>query len=591
MAKGGLFRLIDGYESRSITGKSFASFSYSGEVTRRRQRIKKMRFFGFIDGVARGISATSCQVYGSAALTYGVLTVLVHFLKDYFTPDVSLPLASLIVGIAFSILAIPLLLADKPIADLLRDVSVIDYILYEFFCIRRTYTDGGERTIPFAPAIIFSALLALLGYFIPAWVIAAAVGAFLFLYGAILSPEFAFFSSLLVLPYLNFLPEAELIFSAMVLISGASFFRKSTSGKRVIFLEQYDLLLGMMLLFVIASGIFMKGIESFTSALLMLVMSVGYFLASNIVTNRRLADCTLKAMVFSSILPVLVAIGQFAYFAMSEGLLETLKRGVSSTFASPDVFSVFLVVAVICTAALASQNHKSHKFFYVLMLVMQLASLVMTGEVIAVLAIILSAVAYRLVKRNATAVLLLPILFLIPYSVLFIPESVRDVILDYADIEALWRTAATALKENPILGIGIGDGSFATEMAERGIFWVSDAHNLFLGFGVTAGVCAFGILVLMILVRLRHRLVYRAYVKHSQVGRIAPMMSVAVFALLCLGATEYIWADFSMFYLFWCVFGIGSATLRVAKKEHDDRVLYFEDTRRTYSSALNVHVR
>ena len=45
MAKGGFFRLLDGYENRSITGKSFFALSYSGAVTEEKQRIKKMRFF------------------------------------------------------------------------------------------------------------------------------------------------------------------------------------------------------------------------------------------------------------------------------------------------------------------------------------------------------------------------------------------------------------------------------------------------------------------------------------------------------------------------------------------------------------------
>jgi hypothetical protein len=82
------------------------------------------------------------------------------------------------------------------------------------------------------------------------------------------------------------------------------------------------------------------------------------------------------------------------------------------------------------------------------------------------------------------------------------------------------------------------------------------------------------LLILLLIVRLRHGAVYSSYVKRSQVRRIAPMMSVCIFSLLCLGATDYIWSDFSTYYLFWCVFGIGSATLRIAKQESDDRELY-----------------
>ena len=44
--------------------------------------------------------------------------------------------------------------------------------------------------------------------------------------------------------------------------------------------------------------------------------------------------------------------------------------------------------------------------------------------------------------------------------------------------------------------------------------------------------------------------------------------------MLTLGATVYIWQDLSLYYLFWCVFGVGSATLRIAKQEYDDRAIY-----------------
>ena len=40
--------------------------------------------------------------------------------------------------------------------------------------------------------------------------------------------------------------------------------------------------------------------------------------------------------------------------------------------------------------------------------------------------------------------------------------------------------------------------------------------------------------------------------------------------LIVYGAFNYIWKDMVMYYLFWCVFCIGSAALRISKREHDD---------------------
>jgi hypothetical protein len=73
---------------------------------------------------------------------------------------------------------------------------------------------------------------------------------------------------------------------------------------------------------------------------------------------------------------------------------------------------------------------------------------------------------------------------------------------------------------------------------------------------------------------MRHRVTYHKYLKKSDIRIISSSASCAVFVLITIGATVYIWQDLSLFYLFWCVFGIGSATLRIAKQESDDRELY-----------------
>jgi len=598
MAKGGFFRLLDGYENRSITGKSFFALSYSGAVTEEKQRIKKMRFFNFLDKMSKGIAATSSQVYGAAALTYGIITVLVHILKDYFLNAGFNSLSALIVGIVFSVLSIPFLLVDKPISGFFQDYSLTDFIFYEFFCIKRIYTQGDERKIPLWVAISLSAVLGLLGYFVPAWLIAAAFTACVFVFVSARSPEFAFFSSQLMLPYLNFLPGSQIIFSAVVAIAALSFLRKAFSGKRAIFFEQYDLIIALIIVLVMASGIFVGGMQSLTNALVMAVMMLGYFLASNIVTNRRLADCALNATVVSSLPAALIAFGQAIYHAAEGNFREAFFAGISSTFKHTDVFAVFLVISIVFGAALAKQSHGLMKSFYVFTIVIDFLALLLTGEAFAVLAIILAVLLYQALNAGAFARLAIPVLFLLPYAVFFIPSEIKSALfhflpttLELSELRELWEAILHTVREHPLLGIGVGEECFSGEMAEQGIYGVGEAHNIFLGFIVSVGIPAALLLILLVAVRLRHRAVYGVYVERSQVRRIAPMMSVCIFALLCLGATDYIWSDFSMYYLFWCVFGLGSATLRVAKKEHDDKVLYYEDTRRTYSSALDVHIK
>jgi hypothetical protein len=53
---------------------------------------------------------------------------------------------------------------------------------------------------------------------------------------------------------------------------------------------------------------------------------------------------------------------------------------------------------------------------------------------------------------------------------------------------------------------------------------------------------------------------------------------------------NYIWSEPSAYYFFWCLFGIGSATLRVAKKDYDDKVVYYEESSAFDSSVIDIEI-
>jgi hypothetical protein len=61
-----------------------------------------------------------------------------------------------------------------------------------------------------------------------------------------------------------------------------------------------------------------------------------------------------------------------------------------------------------------------------------------------------------------------------------------------------------------------------------------------------------------------------------------------VCALLFYGFYDYIFADFTMFYLFFVLFAVESAMLRVSRRARDERILYYEDSRSNDSSSIDV---
>lgn len=607
MSRSTLINFVDGYEAPdkhggalSHTGKRFFVRSFSGAVTQRMKRYTSMKIVKLASAFSELIAYTSTKSYGASLLSFGLATLLISFLRDYLGVIDAYYTLSLIIGAVFAIVAVPLLLTDKPLSLLFQDNEITDYILFEFFAIKRMHKSSVGRSIPVGVSILVGVALAALGLLVPIFWVAIGIGLFAYSYVAMVSPEFSFFATFMLLPYVAYIPSpyGEAGFSFIVVLTAVSFLRKVLYGKRVVNVEQYDVLIGALLLTVMISGIFIKGVESFVGALLMLAMSLGYMLASNLLTNRRLTDCALNAIVISSLPAAIISIVRLLMAVSRANVKEALRNGISSGFESCGIAAVFFLVAIIFSVGLARQSHGAARGLYVSLATLDVFALLLTGEYFAIFAILIGLFAYLAVKAGGFYVLAVALLLLLPYSVLLLPDGVVGAIFDAIpslssekDLLSVWQSSLDLLYDNLWFGIGIGENSFAAEMEGYGIVGADSAGNLLLELALEAGILAAVIFVLILLVRIRHRLTYRPYIKSSQVGGIASLSSVCVFALLAYGAFNYIWSDMIGFYIFWSVFGIGSATMRVAKRDNDEKLMYYVDTRKSTSSAINVEIK
>jgi O-antigen ligase len=118
----------------------------------------------------------------------------------------------------------------------------------------------------------------------------------------------------------------------------------------------------------------------------------------------------------------------------------------------------------------------------------------------------------------------------------------------------------------------------------------TSASNVFISIGLELGIFALAAFVFMLIVRVRHRTIYHGYIKHSEISMISPIIAVATIGIIVFGTTSNVLGDAVSYYLFWCVFGAGSATLRVAKREYDERVMYFEDAIDRELSVVDVKI-
>ncbi len=601
MRKYTLYELLDGYyRPESGEGKKFVSKRLTGSFSGK-QHARSARLIHSATSRLKTLFAfTSARFYGLYLLSFGLVTLFVHFIKDYVGLYESVPLGVPITGAVAAILGVLLVVSDKPLCIFLQEFSLTDYVFFEFFCIKRTNRLDGTRGIPSWIGIIFGTLTASLAALLPFFSVVISVLAAVYVFVSFVSPEFSLFSTFLVLPYLSMLDNHELILSAFVGVNILSFIRKVVLGKRVYTFEQYDAFLAIFLLFVLISGIFVKGIESFTNSLVMTVLAMGYVLSGSIIANRRLADCLINAMIISSLPVSLVAAVQFIIDVASAPVSQFL--GVSATFDSPSVLAVFLLLSFIFSLyfTIAGQR-RAVKVAYALISVLTLFALVLTLSVWAIVIAVLVLFGYALTARRHVFGVYAVLLAVFPTLLIFLPEGALAELAKLPFLSAFsldsvltgWHYARQMFFQNPLTGIGIGESCFTVELGSLGFTGepFSNGGSFFLEVALEAGIFALLALVLIFLTRVRHSVTYIPYTKTSQVSTLSKFTSLAAAALIALGVFNYLWADMSMYFLFWCIFGVGSATLRISKGEHDDRVAYYSDGRSADSSALDIEIR
>lgn len=592
MSKPSIWEIIfDKDEIKAAKNKEFTSHELSGAMDQRMKKALSSRFFRFTKAASYLISHISTKVYGTALLSYGLLDSIMFFVG---LGDRSI--ANPIIGLICALISIPLLLSDKPLPIFLQDFRPTDYVLFDFFCMKRHTVRECDRRFPIWLAVVVGCAVALLSFLLPLWMITLIIGIIILIFIGMESPEFIYLLSLFSLPFLRYLPSYDFILTAALVLAAISFTIKVLHGKRVLYIEQYEVCLGAMLLLILVSGIFVKGIESFSGSVRMIVLAFGYLLASNIITNRRLAELSANAIVISGACASCVSVIQFV-IAMANINGEITNESLSIILSRGDGVAVFLMAAIVFAIGFAVQHNHRRRVLYAITAFVCVIGLVLSGEVFALTSLLLGLVAYAIMKSNKNSWIFIPILLIVSVLFLLLPYGVLDVMFNFSpsivsadELFDLWDGSIKMFARNMLVGIGIGKESFAVEMEKLGIFGYNDSSNLFIELGLEAGMFALISFLLMLVTRLRHRALHYTYVKNSQIGGMANLSEVCLFSLLAFGMVNYIWSEPSAYYLFWCIFGIGSAALRFAKNDYRDRVVYYEESSAYDSSVIDIEI-
>lgn len=585
--------------------KHFSDKIISGIGAKYSKKIIDTPFSKFISRLRHSIAHASVKSYGVILLAFGLMTLLMNFAEYYFKSLPTSPTAELITGAVITVIALPLLFFDAPLSDSLQKWKPTSIIFFDVLCLRRTRVsaDTGREYSSIIP-IIIGVLFASLGFIISLPIVIIAVFSLVFLTLSVSSPEFALMITLLILPVIPILPHSTLIITLLVVVTALSFVGKVVLGKRLFHFEQYDAVLLLFMLFTLISGVFNKGLDSFEKSLVLIVVALAYTLVSNIIVNRRLAENAVKVIIFSSVPTAIYGI--ILYFispAHPEWFDPTFADMVTSrayaTFGNPNIYAVFLTVTTIFSLAFTlDRAHKVYAPLYIIAVILNLTALILTWSRGAWIAVALSVLAFAIIRsRRAPKLLLIPAV-LLPLVILLIPPEIITRVLSIFNLEdtsvssrfSIWRSSLRMFASNIFIGVGVGEGAFTEEFLKYAEDSVTapHSHNLFLEIGCEVGIFALLLFVFLLLIRVRHRASYAKYVRSSSVDNLCTTSGAAFFALLVFGMTDYIWYSSSMYFLFWVVFGIGSATLRISKKEYDDSEIYESPEKDETAASINI---
>ena len=589
-------------------GKTFSDRLLSGVGSSFAKKILKNPVMSFFRKLNLVLSDMTLRAYSSMLLAFGIMTLVLGVLGYIFTEEAPIPYSELLTGGICVLTSVPGLFIDSTLADTVASSKMLSAFFFEVLCLKRARsTEVAERTPPVYLCIFIGILVALSSLFLPPFAVLIARALALYLGLALSSPEFSFMITLLLIPIAPIMAHSSIILACLVLVSTVSFLFKVALGKRILHFEQYDFLLILAACFILISGVFNKGLSSFENAIMLIILMAGYTLAGNLIVNKRLADNAVNIIIFSSIPVGVYGIVYYFLLPINPGWLDPSFLGVIggravATFGNPNVYSVFLIVAIIFSITYAlDKSRGAVRLFYTFAAGLNIISLWLTYTRGAWCAIILSILAYFVLHFKKTPKLLLIPLALSPLSLFILPEAFTKRLLSVFNMSdssiatrlSIWRSSLEMLKSNLFTGVGVGRDSFTEEFkqfAEEGLKGVEHSHNLFLELACQCGIFLALTFTFLLLVRLRHVASYKPYIKGSSLTSPITMTGLSLFSLICFGCTDYIWYDSSMFLLFWVVFGIGSATLRIAKREYEEKLNYRGSESSAYSAVADISV-
>ncbi|MEE0970706.1 MAG: O-antigen ligase family protein [Clostridia bacterium] len=537
------------------------------------------------------------RFYGFFFIYFGICVLLMNLIKRFaLTEDISMDI-SWIMGAVSVLAALPMLLSGKTLSSSLGESFIFSYLLFDILGFSpitlKKIDSGGYGSKKYFMAALSGAALGCLTYFIsPALIFLSMLSAI----GAAMvykSPEIGVILSVVAAPFLTFLSSPTILLSVFIIYTFICMSIKVFLGKLMISFEITDIFVAIFMFVMLMGGVFSAGgAASLKSAAMYVCLLFIYFMVVSLITNSEWLGRLCTSLVASGTLVSLYGLyqkfsGNLETDTVDKEMFGDISGRVTSTFGVSNMLGVFLIMVFPFALAYVFSSKKMYaKVFSLISCGLMGVCLIYTWSRGAWLGLIFACLVFVVLYSHY----LLPILFpagLMGVTLLwdkiggngFMESLIHrfSSILTMADSSSvyrlgIWQGSLGVARDNLFTGIGIGEEAFRAvyiRYAMSGIETAVHSHNLILQILIEMGIMGAVVFLAVMFLCIKSGLeIIRHGEKEAPLQKSAAVAGISgLAAALLQGVTDFIWFNYQVYFFFWVICAVISASSRIGRKK------------------------
>lgn len=575
------------------------------------RRIESSVILNLIPRMMQFFLGCRLRVYGAFLASFGLYTAVVTAITSILSGELE-SLADhsyILVSVVMIFAALPLILSKSTLAEGLRDSAAGKIVLavtgYTPADLEHTRSSGGHMNTAFLAGIICGALT----YRISPALILLGIAALVWAYLVVIRPEIGVLTLFAGMPWLP-----TMVLAAIVIFTFLCWTLKLFRGKRIFRIEPVDIMASVFAVLMAFGGVISLSSASLRPALLLTCLLMGYFLTVGLIRTREwLVRCSVAAILTAALQSAWAIFLHFTGGGYSseawidEEMFEDIAGRAVGTLDNPNMLGEYLILIIpIAVAMFIGRGEGMRRTSAFFCIGVMGACLVLTWSRGAWLGLIFGALLFLFMWHHRSMWLVIAGIAAIPMLPYILPQSIISRFSSIGDLSDsstsyrvhIWHASAKMIGDNPISGIGVGEGAWDQIYplyTYMGVEAAPHSHNLYLQIwlelGLT-GILAF-VLFLFFLYQsgftmfarigsmqglqtadlspsmLRHNLTDGKAGADLELQRARTQLRLSAAGPLCgiagvllQGMTDYAWYNYRVYLMFWLVCGLASAYIR-----------------------------